>query len=488
MKLKPKTMIRVLLAPRRSHLLLGRRFLCAGSTIEGGHAERRPPSDPRTFASPKGMSREAIDQLLVPVDDVYCTPEWRAARLFWKKHEEEHRLLTRGTRTGLDRFQQGGWAMSEILGSSLRHGFPVRMTAGYAAYSAGVAGLLQWCSSASCSSAWGPDHPEIVEAAGAVVKSISGSESAGRAAESAASGLGTTLHDFADAALAASGAPGLHPTIFLTSAIFLMLSFRVNRAMARWWDGRNHFAELQAEVESFVTATHTYVIRRDVAQQLSITALSIARAAEYGLRKVEPEVQGRALARLTGLAGRQGDRFAAEEEAMVRSRNRPQHMSATLGAQLSEAFDSGYIKNVRSLVALQDMNARMARLSNKLWTIQATSEPVASQKHVRFTALAWLGFLPWSIVASYGLVAVPISGIVGFVVFKLESVAAVLQNPFGQLYSDIPICLFNDLLQQDVRETLLYFRELEAGGILDVHRGPPPMEIEATPRRDRGLL
>ena len=136
----------------------------------------------------------------------------------------------------------------------------------------------------------------------------------------------------------------------------------------------------------------------------------------------------------------------------------------------------GYVKNVRSLVALQDIVNAHARLIQRLWVIQTTTEPVTYQKHLRFTAMIWLGFLPWTLVPALGLWAIPVSGVIGFVVFKLENVAAILQNPFGLHNSAIPICLQNDVFRRGVRSMLLHYRSLETGRILDVDKEarPPP--------------
>ncbi len=86
----------------------------------------------------------------------------------------------------------------------------------------------------------------------------------------------------------------------------------------------------------------------------------------------------------------------------------------------------------------------------QLYCLQATPEPWAYQKHLRLTALLWLSFLPFVLIPSLHLFAIPISSVIGYVVFKLDDVSVELQDPFGWDHSDLTICVLNDHLKAQV--------------------------------------
>ena len=126
-----------------------------------------------------------------------------------------------------------------------------------------------------------------------------------------------------------------------------MLSFRVNRAMQRWWEGRRAFADLQAESHNFVAASNVYILRRDVAAQVAMQSYATVKATEYALRRVDHAVQLQELARITNTDAEQmppairvGD---GDEGGSVSEVQRPLQLTATLSAQLAEAFDRGTV-------------------------------------------------------------------------------------------------------------------------------------------------
>ena len=95
--------------------------------------------------------------------------------------------------------------------------------------------------------------------------------------------------------------------------------------------------------------------------------------------------RSRELARITGTDGLHGlhaahntwdgheDDADSEDCYFASEVQRPLLLTATLSAQLTDAFDRGYIKNVRSLVALQDLvnaHVRLIQVRHILQCIQ----------------------------------------------------------------------------------------------------------------------
>lgn len=237
-------------------------------------------------------------------------------------------------------------------------------------------------------------------------------------------------------------------TSFLATALFLMLSFRINRATARWWEGRRLFGDLLGEVRGLLQALRVYVKPMDTTQDISRMVFCYSRAVEFHLRSVDQQ-QLRVL--LTPLLPPQ------HLEPCLSAPHPPHYIAEQISQQLSRAFDTGQIKGIRALVALHEIVQRILVLTQGLVRIQKTPEPWSYQKHMRFTTLLWLGILPLALLPSLQVATPGLSTAIAFVVFKLDDVAVELQNPFGYDKSDLHICLLNDELQQELRHMAATF-------------------------------
>lgn len=247
---------------------------------------------------------------------------------------------------------------------------------------------------------------------------------------------------------------------FLATALFLMLSFRINRAISRWWEARSLFAELQGELRALAQSSQVYCNNNAVATDVGMLLYAYSRASEMRLRNHNDEIWRPQLSQiLDNLATQSG---LTEQIMQKATPNRLNFLIDQVSILLREAFDTGNVKGIRALVAMQENLGRIILTTEGLLRIQGTPEPWSYQKHLRLTTLIWLNILPLALLPSLQLFTPVLSSLIAFVVFKLDDVAVEVQSPFGFDRSDVSLCLYNDDLQNQMRALLLTYATLES--------------------------
>ena len=73
-------------------------------------------------------------------------------------------------------------------------------------------------------------------------------------------------------------------TSFMATALFLILSFRINRAVSRWWEGRVLFGEMLAEARGLQQTAVVYLNNKEATMELSLMTYAYVRSVEFHLR------------------------------------------------------------------------------------------------------------------------------------------------------------------------------------------------------------
>jgi hypothetical protein len=72
---------------------------------------------------------------------------------------------------------------------------------------------------------------------------------------------------------------------WLSAGMFLMLSFRVNRAAARWWEAHSRLGAVHSECRSLLAAAQMYVRDPRLCADVGVDLLALARALQYQLAR-----------------------------------------------------------------------------------------------------------------------------------------------------------------------------------------------------------
>ncbi|CAE7747305.1 unnamed protein product [Symbiodinium pilosum] len=234
-------------------------------------------------------------------------------------------------------------------------------------------------------------------------------------------------------------------TGFLATALFMTLSFRMNRAASRWWKGRELCADLLSNARSLSQEAKLCCSDKAYATEISLLGYAFVRAAEFHVR-LEPN-----------------ERFveAFENllrkpilEDLLRAPHRPYFLTQRLTLRLADAYDAGHTKNVRLVVAVQSYINNLSKTMESMEMLRSTPEPWGYQKHNALLMQLWLAILPMALTPTL-LWASPVLGAaIGYSVYKLEDVAVEVCNPFGMDNSDISLCIINDRFQQELLAAL----------------------------------
>jgi predicted membrane chloride channel (bestrophin family) len=220
------------------------------------------------------------------------------------------------------------------------------------------------------------------------------------------------------------------------------------------------YGEMLAGVRSLALGAQTYFLpnERVAAVDVGLLSFALARSTELHLRGRDDVNVASVLGPLLALAkddrscGRGGSELAESGDGdapsdanggevggaaaqrlavLLAAPNRPFHIVSVLTHIHADAHNSGTLHGVRPLVAQQATLERLVHALEGLQRVQATPEPFAFQKHLRFTILLWLAMLPVALVPSLMWATPAVASAIGFVIFKLEDVAVEVQNPFG---------------------------------------------------------
>jgi len=255
--------------------------------------------------------------------------------------------------------------------------------------------------------------------------------------------LGLPLDTLQEAARCLLANPGMMQscTGFLATALFLTLTFRLNRSASRFWEGRTEFGGITSSCRAMTQTAQLSISNKPMAVEMGLLAFAFGRSAELHLRQAQDEDYKRAFVSLLP---------PAEFGALLAHPHRPYFFAERMSNRLSDAYDAGHVKNVRLAVSMQALVNTLCNHMEAVERIETTPEPWSYQKHMRFIIELWLGILPIAFLPSLGIATPVLSIAVGYVVYKLDDVAIEMTNPFGYDKSDVGLCLIVDKLQREM--------------------------------------
>ena len=256
----------------------------------------------------------------------------------------------------------------------------------------------------------------------------------------------------------------------LSAGMFLMLSFRINRATARWWEAHTVQGDLHTDCRALVTSIQMYVKCARSRAELAIHTYAIARGVEFDLcdhpedawvsnfagdsgllsplNSLQPLSKGgiglateAATTKATVPAVASAEDESVAHRLLLRTpRHRPFFIIDSVSLRLGQLFDTGAVPaGIRAVVQMRQRLEAMTERVGSLQRVASTPEPWSYIKHMRMTVLLWCALLPFALVPPVGAAAIPIASALAFVVIKMDDVSVEIQDPFGLHLSDIDV-------------------------------------------------
>jgi len=298
-----------------------------------------------------------------------------------------------------------------------------------------------------------------------------------------------------------------------STAVFLLLSMRLNSAIKVYTDASAAFGDMNAQISSFAHQTQLYLTDKRVSTEASLWAYALARSVQTEMHRVTGEesramyehlllrhrpppipeelsgaataLRGAAEAEAAGGAAASGAPLSEEQakreaslafilgeveqrarvEALIRAPSPSIFCLQQLTAQCRVAFDCGIITNIRALIAIHGSVEKMQLAHAACQRVQLTPEPYSYASLMKTSSVLWTSALPFVLMPTLSFATVPVCGILSFFVCKIDEISAELQNPYGYDISDVGMGAINSRLQAEIAQSVLLYNHFSPGDL-----------------------
>ena len=217
----------------------------------------------------------------------------------------------------------------------------------------------------------------------------------------------------------------------LGTALSLLLGFRTNSAYDRWWEARQIWGAIVNDSRTLIRQSISFIDPKSPDKPEAIrnlTHLQIAWCYALGNSLRRERVLVRADLHLS----------ESELEYVKDQDNIPLAILQLIQLRLTGFYQNGEV----SEMLFQSLDATIVRLCESLGRcerIKNTIFPTQYSFFVHMTIFIFTIILPMGLIESIGRIAIPITFVISFLFFYVESISYVMQNPFENGPNDIPM-------------------------------------------------
>jgi putative membrane protein len=284
--------------------------------------------------------------------------------------------------------------------------------------------------------------------------------------------------------------------IVLGGTMSLLLAFRLNSSYSRWWEARQLWGNLIIGVRQIVIELVTDGrIAGQEALQLSVAGWSIAfavalkhhlRGEKIAVPPPSPSAEGSespsrhltaedAISQLG--AGPLRLLSDKDKQALASSKSAPLYALARLRQAVREATSSSGPAADLNQFRIHEL---MVLALTGCERILRTPCPPGYVGMLRSVMVAWLLFLPFTLIEDMSFFMVPIYSLTAFLVLKVEQLAVEIENPFGMDFNDLPLEAFCLTVESDALRLFAEFDTDDARG--SAPSTPPPVDVNGLAR------
>lgn len=233
----------------------------------------------------------------------------------------------------------------------------------------------------------------------------------------------------------------------LGTALSLILAFRTGQAYDRWWEARKVWGEIINDSRSLVRAAMGYVRNhtegegKEFVVRLAKRQMAWVYALGSTLRKQDAFILS-------------SDFLSKDEQASVgKMKNIPNAILLDHSLHIKDANHRDMINDFAH-TRLDEIVMRLTDCMGKCERIKNTVFPTPYTKIVHVIIYIFSISLTLGIQDSIGLVEIPITIIISMVFFALERIAIILQDPFENNPSDIPVTAIARNIEIDLKQMI----------------------------------
>jgi putative membrane protein len=233
----------------------------------------------------------------------------------------------------------------------------------------------------------------------------------------------------------------------LGTALSLILAFRTGQAYDRWWEARKIWGEIINDSRSLVRAAQGYVRNhaegegKEFVERLARRQIAWCYALGSTLRKQDAFILS-------------SDFLSKEERADVKKfKNIPNAILLDHTLQIKDGNHRGLFNDFGQL-RLDEIVMRLTDSMGKCERIKNTVFPTPYTRIVHFIIYVFAVSLILGIQDDIGIVEIPVTIIISMVFFALERIAIILQDPFENNPSDIPVTAIARNIEIDLKQMI----------------------------------
>jgi putative membrane protein len=228
------------------------------------------------------------------------------------------------------------------------------------------------------------------------------------------------------------------------TSLGLLLVFRTNASYDRFWEGRklwggivNETRNLGRQAASWLSADH------DLASQTIHWTIAYAYATMSRLREAKD-------------FGQMQTQLPVTEASSALSSG---HIPLAVLCRITDLIQVARQRDLIDSHQLQSMDQNVQLLTDYCGAcerIRSTPLPFAYAVHLRRALMVYCFTLPFALVDRFGLVTIPVTLVVAYVLFGIEEIGVEIEDPFGEDTNDLPL----EKICTTIEENLL---ELQVG-------------------------
>jgi len=224
------------------------------------------------------------------------------------------------------------------------------------------------------------------------------------------------------------------------ASLGLLLVFRTNSSYDRFWEGRKLWGGIVNTTRNLARQATTWLAKdRELANETIRWTIAFPYATMKRLRgngnmgSVERELP------------------AIKTQAVLNSGHVP---LATL-CQITELVLESRNRNLIDSHQLQAMDQNIQLLTDHCGgceRIRLTPMPFAYTVHLRRALIAYCFTLPLALVDKFGLVTIPATLVIAYVLFGIEEIGVEIEDPFGDDVNDLPLETICQGIEQNLKD------------------------------------
>ena len=231
------------------------------------------------------------------------------------------------------------------------------------------------------------------------------------------------------------------------TALSLILAFRTGQAYDRWWEARKIWGEIINDSRSLIRSSMSFVFEPEEGEGKTFIEHLVKRQVAWcyslgsTLRKQDAFIHA-------------SDFLTEEERARVsKFKNIPNSLLREHSMALRLALKNNLINDF-GLQSLDEIVIRLTDCMGKCERIKNTVFPTPYTRIVHFIIYVFSISLIFGIDDPYGLIEIPVTIILTIVFLSLERIAIILQDPFENNPSDIPVTAIARNIEIDLKQMI----------------------------------